>query len=77
MASDPTGFNPADWQPLGYDVADVLYRYTHHVWAPKLNPHGLFTHATDADAYRAITDLRVPEHAPFPVFGLYSLKDAL
>ena len=47
------------------------------MWAPKLNAHGLFTHATDADAYRALTDLRVQPHDPFRVFGLYALKAAL
>jgi hypothetical protein len=72
---------------LGYDVADydLLSGLTNcgyspeeaaslaPVWAPRLNERQLFTDPHDATAYVAITEQRVPEHAPFYAYGLYQL----
>jgi hypothetical protein len=72
-------------QLLGYDVADLAMTsgltncgYTQieksqiqQVWAMRLNRFHLFDSRDDADRFRALTDRRVPEHAPFLVFGVY------
>jgi hypothetical protein len=74
------------WQFLGFDVADgsisglcncgfendeaAVLRPT---WAPRLNDHGLLRDAADAFAFRDLTNTRVPEHAPFFVYGLWVL----
>lgn len=75
---------PPSWTFLGFDVFDgstsglvnCSYRPTEtsalrQKWAPCLNAHGLFEDANQALAFRAITDARVPEHAPFRVVGLW------
>ena len=46
-------------------------------WAPLLNAHGLFVSLEDAFAFRGLADTRVVEHAPFFVFALYGLAEAL
>jgi hypothetical protein len=48
------------------DVASLRRRF-----APCLNASGLFRRFGDADAFRALSDARVLEHAPFFVFGLW------
>lgn len=75
-----------DWRFLGYDVADAFdcsglcncgYRekdealVPRKVWAPRLNDHGLLVDLESALEFRALTDRRVPEHAPFFVEGLW------
>jgi hypothetical protein len=72
------------WKVAGHDVADGSLlsglmncgysqpeRQTlRPVWAAKVNRAGLFDSADDAFAFRAATDSRVPEHAPFFVFAI-------
>jgi hypothetical protein len=74
----------AAWTLLGYDVSDAALLSglsncgydderprLQAAWAEHLNEHHLFRDATRADGFRAETDARVPEHAPFFVYGLY------
>ncbi len=78
------------WRPLGFDIADgttvsglsncgykaddaLAFR---DAWAPRLNDHGLFDEVHDALAFRAVTDARVREHAPFAVYALWMVEDA-
>lgn len=72
---------------LGYDVADydLLGGLTNcgyspeeaaslaPVWVPLLNRWHLFDNPEDATAFAAVTAERVPEHAPFFVYGIYQL----
>ena len=72
---------------LGYDVADydLLGGLTNcgykpgeaaslaPVWAPLLNKWHLFDNPGDATAFAAVTEKRVPEHAPFYAYGIYQL----
>lgn len=80
MSPDP------HWEPLGYDVADesLLSGLANCGYSPadrarladvasQLNKHGLFDQLTDARVFAATSDGRVPEHAPFGVFGLYRI----
>lgn len=75
------------WQCLGYDVSDqgLLSGLSNcgygaeqpalaTAWAHHLNRYHLFTEAAHARRFKAITDERVPEHAPFSVFGLYFVE---
>ncbi|MEJ7729921.1 MAG: hypothetical protein WKG00_11940 [Polyangiaceae bacterium] len=77
------------WALLGYDVGDggvsglCNCGYTPDElavlrprWAPRLNEHGLFSDVDAAMGFRAITDVRVPEHAPFLVFAMWRLPRA-
>jgi hypothetical protein len=75
------------WDLLGYDVATQFLlsglsncgyseqekNALSRVWSDKLNKVGLLTDLDDAVVFRELTDRRVPEHAPFLVFGLYEL----
>ena len=76
------------WRPLGFDIADgaisglsncgYLPDEAHalrEAWAARLNEHGLFDEARDALAFRAVTDARVREHAPFAVYGIWMVED--
>jgi hypothetical protein len=77
---------PRDWSLLGYDVADSgltggLSNCGYNAaekpdwqrrWAPLLNDHGLLTTIDDAAAFAVACDARVPEHAPFFVYGLFA-----
>ena len=75
------------WRFLGYDVSDgallsglsncgfvvdlddvVLLRST---WGPRLNGYGLFDHLEHAIKFRDFSNIRVPEHAPFFVYGIW------
>jgi hypothetical protein len=71
------------WKLLGYDVSDdigtsALMNCAPHSdsevqrWVKHLNHYHLFEQLVAADDYRAESDLRVPEHAPFYVIGLYA-----
>jgi hypothetical protein len=78
---------PSPTKFLGYDVADIgrisglsncAYvpderEALRSEWGPKLNDHHLFTQLEPARAFRRLTDARVPEHAPFYVYGIYTL----
>jgi hypothetical protein len=81
--TNPTSLD-ADWTRLGYDVADGSLlsglmncgyddeRPTLQArFAGLLNEHHLFSDVSGAAEYRLVCDLRVTEHAPFFVFGLY------
>jgi hypothetical protein len=76
------------WSHLGYDVSDegLLSGLSNcgygqgevgalrAEWGPDLNDHHLFRDAARALEFRTITDERVPEHAPFFVYGLYEVR---
>jgi hypothetical protein len=76
---------PADSLLLGYDVADAGFTsglsncgYSDEElealrpeWAKRINDFGLLRAQEDAFAFVEISNRRVPEHAPFWVFGLY------
>jgi hypothetical protein len=79
---------PAGWSLLGFDVADSSFLsglancgYTDHLvllearknWANRLNEWHLFQEEDAARSFREEVDIRVPEHAPFFVFGLWVL----
>jgi len=75
------------WNRLGFDVADGslcsgLSNCGYQVeeidelrqrWAPSLNDRHLFDEPDAAFEFRALCDARIPEHAPFFVYGLYFL----
>ncbi len=81
----PIQTRPADWILLGYDVCDFGWisglsncgtasgemQQLSRDWRDRLNEFGLFLSAADAREYCAVTDRRVPEHAPFCAFALY------
>jgi hypothetical protein len=55
----------------GYSAADAVALTAR--WAPQLNDWHLFDDPEAAAGFAAMTDQRVPEHAPFVVYGLYEL----
>ncbi|MDB4946874.1 MAG: hypothetical protein JWP97_6408 [Labilithrix sp.] len=73
-----------DEDDLGFDVVDEGFlsglmdegfepgerEALQHVWAPRLNRHHLFDDWADAAAFVAITDARVPRHAPHRVIRM-------
>jgi hypothetical protein len=78
----------ANWTLLGYDVADPGIsglsncgyseeerRRLAPVWGRRLNSHHLFDNLEHAFEFRAITNTRVPEHAPFFVIGLWLIRE--
>ena len=83
VPTQPSSRDPA-WRFLGYDIsdgstsglsncgynADEMSRLR-PIWEPLLNDHHLFDDLDRAVEYRALTDTRVPEHAPFFVIGLW------
>jgi hypothetical protein len=85
--TDPAARSP-EWQLLGFDVSDggLLSGLSNcgytpdeiHMlrpqWQPRLNARHLFDAVEDAFEFRQLTDARVPEHAPFFVFGLYLIS---
>ncbi|MEZ0325208.1 MAG: hypothetical protein ACAH95_04830 [Fimbriimonas sp.] len=82
--SNPGEVQPG-WEFLGYDVADYFLLsglmncgYTEEEMAvlcerfgDRLNQNHLFTSIQAAEEFMLLSDERVPEHAPFYVFGLY------
>lgn len=77
------------WELLGYDVADqwLLSSLTNcgfekkteveairKKYNPALNAYHLFDAIEPAMEYRMFSDERVPEHAPFFVFGIWLIK---
>jgi hypothetical protein len=82
MTSEP-------WRRLGFDVADgsrlsglsncaytpgEIHRLR-SLWGPRLNQDHLFGDPVDALRFRDMTNARVPEHAPFFVYGLYLIGE--
>ena len=77
-----------EWDRLGYDVSDDwllsgLSNCGYHGdevgpmrerWGRHLNEYGLFDDAGTAGEFMTVTDERVEEHAPFFVYGLYSVE---
>jgi hypothetical protein len=73
---------------LGYDVADEVMTsglsncsYSDEdkgrlrpLWGSRLNRFHLFDRADLSSQFKGITEARVPEHAPFFVFGVYRLS---
>ena len=73
------------WSFLGYDVSDLallsgLSNCAYdagerpswkETWGPHLNRFHLFTDEHQAQKFKLMNDGRVPEHAPFFVYGLY------
>jgi hypothetical protein len=72
------------WQILGYDVCDctllsALLNCSYkdeergHLlsWARKLNESHLFADVEAASGFVAVSNRRIPDHAPFGVFGVY------
>ena len=78
------------WRPLGFDIADGTtisglsncgYKADEaealrDAWAARLNDYGLFDDVHDALAFRAVTNARVREHAPFAVYAVWMVEDA-
>jgi hypothetical protein len=78
----------ADATLLGYDVADEVMtsglsncgysdeekKLLRPIWAQQLNRFHLFDRSEGALQFKGITEARVPEHAPFFVFGIYLLS---
>ena len=73
------------WNLVGFDVADegrisglcnCKYEASEasqlDSWKSKLNEHGLFSMLDEAISFVDVTKLRVKEHAPFYVYGLYT-----
>ena len=75
------------WRFLGYDVADEGnisglsncgfdggdVGSLRAKWASRINEHGLLADPSDATSFRSMTDRRVPEHAPFEVYGIWQV----
>jgi len=72
------------WRFLGFDIVDGGISGLSNCgfdeaergglrarWGRRLNDHGLFTELSDAISFKAVTDKRVPEHAPFEVWGIW------
>jgi hypothetical protein len=83
----PSARDPA-WLPLGYDVADragfsgltdrrydmgLEHAELQQAHGVRLNDHHLFRAADDADEFRRLCDRRLPELAPFFVYGLWKI----
>jgi len=80
----------AGWRLLGYDVGDLSLLsglmncgYTDPQeretlaarFGGRLNEHHLFSAAEAAEEFRVLSNARVPEHAPFYVYGLYHIPN--
>ncbi len=75
----------AGWTLLGYDVSDIwllsglsncgydpeTVAEDRRTWTPHLNRFHLFDDVARADAFRAFSNARVTEHAPFFVYGVW------
>ncbi len=77
---DFLGYDVADeWQTSGLMNCGYLPEEIEELqkFAPKLNEHHLFAFVDDAISFKSVSDVRVPEHAPFYVYGLYKIKSLL
>jgi hypothetical protein len=75
----------SSWILLGYDIADIWFvsglsncgyeanerQALSDQFGQHLNQHHLFADFSQANQFRLISNRRIPEHAPFYVFGLY------
>jgi hypothetical protein len=80
----------AGWRLFGFDVADegLISGLTNcgyeessvndirGRWKDQLNDNHLFDSISAAKEFVAYSDFRVPEHAPFYVYGLYKIEAA-
>lgn len=82
----PEAIDPV-WEPLGWDVADngLVSGLSNCGFSPdledtsgirlrfgsRLNEYGLFNELTEAEAFRVLSDLRMPEHAPFLIHRIF------
>jgi hypothetical protein len=87
--ADPAIPEPG-WTLLGYDVADLGgisglmdimlppecedIEALRASWSPKLNEFHLFDRAEDAREFKDFSNRRVPEHAPFFVYGIWRVQ---
>lgn len=75
------------WRFLGYDVSDGGISGLANCgfgpeevdalraeFGPHLNEHGLFDEVARAFQFRAVSEVRVPEHAPFHVIGIWWVR---
>jgi hypothetical protein len=75
------------WKFNGYDIADRFFTSalsncgfiseedmlrSRGRWMLNINEQGLFSGLVDADNYRKYSDVRIPEHAPFHIVGIYT-----
>ncbi|MFP6757397.1 MAG: hypothetical protein VCC99_04155 [Alphaproteobacteria bacterium] len=72
------------WAVIGFDVADTGFisglsncgyddeerAGLNREWGPRINDHGLFESTDDAREFVAVSNARIPEHAPFYVMAL-------
>ena len=80
------------WTFLGFDVADgsLLSGLTNcgyrdedfaetsrEKWTRNLNRYHLFDDRVPADRFRAFSDERIPEHAPFLVYGVWLIEKVM
>ncbi|KAB2892720.1 MAG: hypothetical protein F9K28_11280 [Bacteroidetes bacterium] len=86
----PSGLEK-NWMFLGYDVSDkyLLSGLTNcgykpeeisllkNKWKNHLNKYHLFDDPESATQFTNIANQRVPEHAPFNVYGLYLIEEHL
>ncbi len=89
-AADPAAFCRSQWKLLGYDIADAWllsglvncgYTHSHRMllkhYIAHLNQNHLFDDPAVAARYAKETNVRVAEHAPFFVYGLYLLASSV
>jgi hypothetical protein len=76
------------WSFLGYDIADLALlsglsncgykpeevESLRERWGKHLNRFHLFAEIPKAVAFKEISNQRIPEHAPFFVYGLYRIR---
>jgi hypothetical protein len=74
------------WRPLGYDICDAIgisgiancgydaetLHTLRQAWAEAFNEYHLLSTIESALTYRAFTDARVSEHAPFAVLRIWT-----
>jgi hypothetical protein len=83
--ADPNVLDHHEWQLAGYDVADQYLTsglsncgldneerpLVAGQFQKSINEFGLFSNMNSATAFKAFIDHKIPEHAPFFVFGIY------
>jgi hypothetical protein len=77
----------AAWRLLGYDVCDLWglsglsncgydaseLAGLRQTWASQLNDRHLFSNLDVGEAFSRLSNVRAPEHAPFFVYGIWSI----
>ncbi|MBI5075261.1 MAG: hypothetical protein HZB62_08890 [Nitrospirae bacterium] len=86
--TEPADRDPS-WPLLGYDVSDEFHlsglsncgyketdfaEYSRQYWSDKINENHLFSDLKTAFEFTVFSNNRVPEHAPFFVYGLYRIE---